>query len=439
MGVLRQLAAAFRGGIEDRVPVDMTAGRAGLASTWSTTGSKTAALGVTEWNSTIFGIVDAQATAQARITWRLYRSAASGKEEDREEVPKHPALSVWERPNPFYTQDDLVEVLFNHYELTGEMWIMIGRAAGLAGGGPPLELWAVRPDRMSPVAHPTEFMSGYAYQAAQDLVPLKLTDVIFEKKQHPLDPYRGLSPIWAAMTDLRADREASEYNASFFRNDATPGGIIKLPQWLNDTEWRQTVQRWNEQHRGRGNAHRIHVMDNAKDAEFVDLKYSRKDMQFVDLRRFSIEGFMRAYRISNFVLGMLEDVNRATAEAADVWFGKAHVLPRAERMRKMLNHKFLPLFGAMGKGYEFDFDDPIPPDRAQAQAETTAAITNALALIAQGYDEAEVFEYFELPAFGRSAAPVPVAAPPVLVEPAAGLPGPPAVMNGRRPRVEVRH
>jgi hypothetical protein len=173
-------------------------------------------------------------------------------------------------------------------------------------------------------------------------------------------------------------------------------------------------------------------MDNVAGSEYLDLKYTRKDMQFTDLREQSVESFMRAYRISDFVLGMLQDVNRATAEAAQVWFGQTHVKPRANRTRRMLNHKILPLWGpTLGRGYEWDYDDPIPPDRAQAVAEQTAAITNALALIGDGFDETEVLEYFELPAFTRTA-PVPVPGLPAGQPPGGGAPagGTGAVSSG---------
>lgn len=414
MGALRDLVEAFRAGAarggrpRNDTPVPYTS-PGGRTSWMGGGGSKTTALGVTQWNGTIYGIVDAQATAQSQITWRLYRTAASGRDEDREEVDRHPALSVWQKPNPFYSQKDLVEVLFNHYELTGEMWLLPARS-GLAPSGPPIELWAMRPDRMRPLAHPTKFISGYLYTPGTSLmssVELGVDEVIVDMKRDPKDPYRGLSPIWAALTDLRSEQAAAEYNAAFFANDATPGGLVKIPGYLDDVAWREMQERWNEQHKGVHNAHRIHVLDNVKDAEFESLAYTRKDMQFTELRTFNIQAFMLAYRISDFVLGRLSDVNRATAEASDVFFGKAHVVPRARRLRDLLNLRFLPMYGALGKGYEFDFDDPIPPDRTQALAEQDAAIRNALALIAAGFDETEVFEYFDIPAFARHAMPAP--------------------------------
>lgn len=381
-----------------RNDMPVPAGGTGLAGNWTSSGNKAAQLTVSSWNSTIYGIVDAQATAQSQVTWRLWRKARSGRPEDREEVTTHPALDLWQHPNPFTTQADHIETLFNHYELTGEMWQAVSRSAGLNGAGPPLELWAMRPDKMLPAAHPTRFIQGYVFRAGRGDVPMGLGDVIYEKKPHPTDPYRGFSPIVAAMTDLRADREAAEYNAEFFANDATPGGLVKVPGYLPDDRFNELVQRWQEQHKGRGNAHKIHFLDQVADAEYVNLGYTRKDMQFTEMRNWNTEAFMRAYRISDFVLGMLKDVNRATAEAADVWFGKAHVIPRANRLRAMLNMKVLGLYpGNLAQGYEFDYDDPIPPDRAQALAEQTARLDMALRLVAEGYDRDEVFEYFDLP------------------------------------------
>jgi HK97 family phage portal protein len=401
MGMLSAVGEAIRRGITAEAPVDLfprsrTLGRGGTSSGGGV--SKSAALSVVDWQPDIYAIVEAQATAQSKLTWRLYRSAASGRVEDRVEVPQHPAKVVWDRPNRFYTQADLVEALANHYELTGEQWLTIGRARGF---GMPIELWPVRPDLIAPIPHPREFISGYLYSATgspRDAVELGVDDVIVEMRRHPKDPLRGMSPLAAAMLTARADREAQRYNAEFFENDATPGGIVWLPEQIPEPAWTEFRKRWAEQHQGPGQRHRIHFADNMKDAKFEGLPYTQKDMQFTELHRVSVEGFMRAYRMSDFVLGMLRDVNRAAAEAAMVWFGITHVIPRADRTRRMLNQKFLPLFGPqLGQGYEWDYDDPIPPDRAQAAAEQAQQLDLALQAIAAGVPSDEAFEFYGLP------------------------------------------
>jgi phage portal protein BeeE len=71
-----------------------------------------------------------------------------------------------------------------------------------------------------------------------------------------LDPYRGLSPVLSILPDLDTSRYAAEWSRAFFINSAQPGGIIEVPQPLSDPDFDQLRDRWNEQHKGVGNAHR---------------------------------------------------------------------------------------------------------------------------------------------------------------------------------------
>ncbi len=145
--------------------------------------------------STIFAIVDRISTDVAAAEWRLFRKARSGKPEDRERVETHPALTVWTKPNPFNTQTEFVEAMMQHYELAGEWWWILARSEMLRGAGPPVELWLIRPDKMTPVPHPKRFISGFVYTNGREDVPLTVDDVIYNKRPNPMDPYRGLSPV----------------------------------------------------------------------------------------------------------------------------------------------------------------------------------------------------------------------------------------------------
>jgi hypothetical protein len=62
------------------------------------------------------------------------------------------------------------------------------------------------------------------------------------------------------------------------------------------------------------------------------------------------------------MLGLSEEVNRATAQAAEYVFGKWLIVPRLERIKQALNDEFLPLFGPTTKGLEFDYESPVDDD-----------------------------------------------------------------------------
>jgi HK97 family phage portal protein len=351
--------------------------------------------------STLFSIADLIATKVAAADWHLYRRN-NDPEADRVEVFDHPALVVWENPatvdgQTIYTQDEFIEAEQQHYELTGEMVSVVetstmGRLSAVTG------LWPVRPDRITPIKSPSKFVAGYEYELGGDKVPLRTDQVIFEKRQNPLNPWRGLSPIASLILDLEGEKAAAAYNYNFFKNGAVPGGLLELDRdtLMSDEEWDAWVQRWRGQHQGVSNAHRIAVMEMGK---FSERKITQRDMEFTDLRHFSRESMMEAYRVSKAMLGHVEDVNRANNEAQAVIFGSEVIVPRLERWKKLLNKKFLPKFGPLAAGYEFDYDDPVPLDQAQARLQERADVLNSRALIELGFEPSEVLTYYDLPDF----------------------------------------
>jgi HK97 family phage portal protein len=350
---------------------------------------------------TLFAIVNRLSNATSQVEWKLWRSAASGKDEDRVEVTSHAALDLWRKPNGFMPRQEFVEVGQQHLELTGESWWVIGRHGS---SSIPLELWPVRPDRMTPVPDPDRYLAGYVYSGPSgEQIPLELDQVIQLRMPNPLDPYRGMGPVQSILSDLDATRYSAEWNRNFFLNSAEPGGIIEVPTPLSDTQFDELRERWNEQHRGVANAHRVAILEHGK---WVDRKFTQRDMQFVELRSVSREVIREAFGIPAFALGEVADVNRATAEASSTWFAEMLVIPRLERIKAALNHDLLPLFGKAAQGMEFDYENPVAEDRDLAARELTAKAAAARELIEAGAYGPEVLAALDLPeiAFGQPGA-----------------------------------
>jgi HK97 family phage portal protein len=347
-------------------------------------------LGSMEQQSTLFAIVDSLATDVAAVGWALYRGELA---DPGERVTRHPALSVWNKPNPFFTRTEYMETVQQHYELTGEKWTLTVRPEGMPQA-PPIELWPVRPDRMAPVPHPTKFIAGYVYTQGRQNIPLKLDDVIFVKRPNPLDPYRGLGPIGSLILDMEGEKAAAEWNAAFFRNGAEPGGIIEVPELLEDEEFEKMQEHWNSQHRGARNAHRVALVEVG---EWKERRYTQRDMQFEQLRRFSKENFRTAWRYPKPMLGDVEDVNRANADAGLVIYAQRLLVPRLNRWRTLLNDDFLPMFGGLGKGYHFNYDDPVPPNAQQEGQNRRLDALNVSSFVREGYDPGETLEVFGFP------------------------------------------
>lgn len=341
----------------------------------------------------LFAIVHRTSTSTGQVNWRLWTKSKSGLPEDRKEVTRHVALDLWNKPNDYYVRQEFVETEQQHIDLTGEGWWVVGRSGKATI---PLELWPVRPDRMVPVPHPTEFLSGYMYLSpGGEQIPLLRNQVIQLRMPNPLDPYRGMGPVQSILPDLDASRYAAVWNRNFFLNSAEPGGIIQMDKSLDDRDFDRLSKRWNEQHKGIANAHRVAIIEQG---QWVDRKITQRDMQFAELRTITSDMIREAFGIPKFAVGVITDINRATAEAAKAWFAEQLTVPRLERFKQALNNDLLPMFGPAGVGVEFDYDNPVPPDAETQNAKLTTQAAAAKLLREAGYDPDDVLSVVGLPA-----------------------------------------
>jgi len=309
--------------------------------------SQMQAMSATSW---LFSVVDRISASAAAVPWGLFRAMPDG---GAKSIPRHPILDLWQSVNPFYTRHEFIETSIQHFELTGEIWWLIIRN----GGGRPVELWPIRPDRIRPIPHPTDFIAGYVYSIGTMQIPLERKDVIFIRRPNPLDPYRGIGTVQSMMVDISGEQMAAQWGRNFFSNGAMPGGILQFDEGLSDSDFERLVTRWSEQHQGVANAHRVAVLERGK---WVDRKFSQRDMQMEQLRKLNRDIIFGAYGIPSSVMGVTESVNRANAEAGDVMFGRWILKPILERIKQAVNER---LVHQIDSTLFLDYTDPAPENR----------------------------------------------------------------------------
>src|SRR4051812_15453637 len=300
---------------------------------------------------TLFAIVTKLANGTSQVGWEMWRKSKDGSTEGRVQVTNHLALTIWNRPNDFFTRQELVETTGQHQELVGEQWWVISRDPRSAL---PLELWPVRPDRMRPVPDAQDFLVGYIYTGpAGEEIPLKRDQVIMLRSPDPESAYRGMGPVQTILPDLNATNMAAQWVANFFTNSAQPGGIIEVEKRLSDDEFDEMTARWREQHQGVANAHRVAVLEQGK---YVSTAFNMRDMQFNELRSSNSEIIREAFGFPKPMRGTTEEVIGANAGAAGYVFPKWLIVPRLERIKQALNNDFLPLFYPPGVVPDVEFD-----------------------------------------------------------------------------------
>lgn len=389
---MRDLLSTLAGGIRraaNTTPVPFVSNRGSLFTSDDATPDAQRSFDAHGSVGTLFAIVDQISAAVSKTEWHLYRRTSVRDKKRRQEVLNHAFMMVWDRPNPFYTGMIFRRTLQMHLDLTGECFMVLYKVGNVI-----LEMWPVRPDRMQPVKHPTKYMTGWMYVGPDgEEVPLELDQVIQIKYPNPDDPYRGRGPVQTVLADIDAARYAADWNRNFFINGARPGGVIKVDYRMGDDEFNSFVNRWRQQHQGVANAHRVAVLENA---EWVDTAFSMSDMQFVELRNLPRELIREAFAYPKPMLGTVDDVNRANAEAGKEIMAEGQTIPRLALWKDVVNTFLLPQW-ATGKTLELDYDDPTPVNHEAADRERNSQATSAAALVKAGYDPSEVALAMGLP------------------------------------------
>ncbi len=347
--------------------------------------------------STLHAIVSRLANDVSAVEWKLYkkktdarRSYAWDDMDMRQEIASHPLLDVINNPNECMTRQYFIETIQQHIDLAGESFIVIESEMNI-----PYRLWPVRPDKMQPAISADEFITGYVFTTPEgQKIPFAPEEVIHLKMPNPMTPFRGMSPVTPLLIDLDSHRYASEFNRNFFLNDATPNGIIKLPGGLTDEEFQSIVIRWNEQYRGVANANKTAFVE---EGVWQNTTISMRDMQFPELRRVSVETIREAFGFPKFKLGVVDDVNRATADASEVMYARSLLVPRLERIKQALNSSLLPLFRKTTEGLELDYCNPIPNDEEIESSILLNKATFVTMMTEKGFDSGELLAIVGLP------------------------------------------
>jgi HK97 family phage portal protein len=362
---------------------------------------------------TVFANVSLLASSTAAPEWHLYRkqppdgrrrySTADQGSDQRTEVVRHQALTVLTTPASIMVNgmERVIWSRFGLFELSQTWMELAGKSYWVVQRDPrasfPTGLWPVRPDRMTPVPDPDQYLAGWVYTApdGREKIPLNVDEVVFNRYPDPLDVYGGVGPIRSVMTDIDSSRYAAEWNRNYFLNSAEPGGVIEVEENLDDNEWKQLTDRWREGHRGVARAHRVAVLEGGQ--KWVPNAHTMRDMDFAALRMVGRDIVREALGMHKVMTGVTDDVNRANAQTGEEVFASWKVKPRLDRWRDVINTQFLPMFGSAGEDVEFDYSFPMPLNREQDNAELQAKTQAALTLVQAGFDPAAVLEVVGLP------------------------------------------
>jgi HK97 family phage portal protein len=233
----------------------------------------------------------------------LYRRLSGG---GKERAVDHPYYTlVHDAPNPEHTSMVFRELLQSHLVSWGNCFSQ----KIYNNGGQIIELWPLRPDRMS-----VERVNGkriYHYRKPDGTPRDFPADDIMHIPGFGFDGLVGYSLVYLARNALALALATEKYGGKFFANDARPGIVLEHPKQLSPKAQENLKTSFIEEHGGADKSHGVFVAEEGMQVKEIGIPPG--DAQFLETRRFQVAEIARILRVP---LAMLEEHSQAATYAS---------------------------------------------------------------------------------------------------------------------------
>lgn len=257
-------------------------------------------------HSWVLACVRAIATSVSTVPLMVQRKKKDGWDRvgrDKWEV------AALEDVNGYQSQQDILEATASFLALQGEYyWEKTRNKAGRM-----TKLYGMHPNYVK-VKPGGEYISEFIFElSGEKPVMFESKDVIYFRFFNPVNDYKGLSPLSAAREGIITDFYAQQYNKAFFRNNATPRGVLETDKGLSNRALKRLKDLWNSIQGGAANAHKTAVLEEG--LKYKALSISPKDMEFLKLREFNREEIMAVFGVYPVVIGLMAGSTFANSQS----------------------------------------------------------------------------------------------------------------------------
>ncbi len=279
------------------------------------------------------------------------------------EIKQHSILNLIKFPNPLVNGSLFRESIFNYRLISGNSYILAVKNSA----GEVLELYSLRPDKISILTDKSGFITAYIYKNgnkdykyAVDKISGQ-SDILHIKNFHPLDEHFGLSPIESAAYSIDQHNQASVWNQSLLQNGAKPSGALVVKSGegylgvLTDEQHQRIKRQIDEEFSGANNAGRPLLLEGGLD--WKEMSLSPKDMDFISSKHTSAREIALAFGVPPQLLGIPGDNTYSNLAEARLEFWEQTILTLAEEFCASLNHWLLPMFNRDNLELKLDIEN----------------------------------------------------------------------------------
>ncbi len=322
----------------------------------------------------VYANVSAIAEEVSKMEPELYTIRFEKGEIKFDRILQHPILDLLDKFNSVNTASEAFYVTAADLELVGDMFYLKDQPVR------PTELYLLDPTKVTVNPRTDGFgVQNYVYKRTVDGksedIPYAVDQILHIKTPNPENPIRGKSTVAAAAIAIDTTNLAQEFLKNFFANGAIVNFALSTDQRLSDDDIRRMSKQLKQQYGGPKNAFKALILGGGLKVEPV--QHTNKEMAILELEVAMRDKIMAMFKNTKTALGIVEDVNRANAEASLASWKQSVIKPKMMRIMDALNEYLVPDYG---NNLVLTFKDPVPEDREGKISEATALVGKVIAV-----------------------------------------------------------
>lgn len=271
----------------------------------------------------------------------------------------------------------LLETLASHLLLHGNAYVQVLKDAR----GRPVELFALRPERVTVLPGEDGWPSAYAYEVAGRRLVIPVLDedaspnLIHIHHFHPADDHYGAGCLQAAEEAVATHNAAATWNRQLLENAARPSGALVYEPGdgnaLTSDQFDRLKAELATAYTGSNNAGRPMLLEGG--LKWQAMAMTPADMDFATLKAAAARDIALAFGVPPMLIGLPGDATYANYREANRALWRLTLLPLAAKIFTAIGEGLAPWFPAASLAIDLDQVPALAEDRERLWTQVTAA------------------------------------------------------------------
>ena len=281
--------------------------------------------------SAVYNAIEMLSNDVAGLPCGVYRRVPGGSEALR----NHAADKlVRYKPNPEMTAFQYRQTVMAHKLGWGNSFSEILHD----GGGNPVELWPLPPNKIRIKRDPVTQELIYLYRDNMGREAVILARNMLHIAGLGFDGVLGYSVITKARESMGLTLAAQEYGAAFFGNSAQPSGVLQHPESLSQPAQDRLKATWKANYGGK-KAYSVAILEEGM--KWQPITMSAKDSQFLETRKFQTTEIARWFNVPPHKLKDLEKATFSNIEQQSIDYVTTSLMPHLTAIEQACRLKLL--------------------------------------------------------------------------------------------------